>query len=805
MMQQQQQQQQQQMVQPQQQMQQQQQQQQQQMQQQRMQMQQQHPVSQMGNPQMIQQQGPMMSQQMQQQQHQLQQQRMQHEQLRQQQLQHMQQMQQQRMQHGGPGFEPPQQVVSLQNRMPMGPGGQFGPHMAGGPRPMGAMQQMMNQVSQPMNRQQMGMGGRMPGMPGHPAVTAGLRLNIPPQQMGSGAPGTPNSALPSPALTPRSEHDDMDTGSSRGPTPGSDKMDGSITPDPANQLKRRPSQPQAGQKRRISANDGVGAKKRPRKGSRVDDGDYDNYIDTVMHQLKNLPIMSTVEPKLSHCFNACGVYGIGDVPKLMSKDIDIHKGPLEAKFGNSSLSTEGDYYSTMPFGPEPPVPYIPPVSCSQRGFYQQEFMQERRPEIPRMDGYISPDLFCSSSPEPNPEEERRKKKKRKEKRKIVRAREKAEALKEAEKKKAEQEAREEQEKSESKEGESKDEKNDVEEKKDEKEENDVKAEKDDKEDKDAAEPKKEPSEIIIKQEPTVSEETSTKESKKDEEDKEKEKEVVDADDEEEDEEEEECISPWLDLEPDDSDDEPVAAEPPPPPEISSRPASPETDMIRPIPIKPKPGQTITLSDLANLEKKQEEKENGRKNEARLGLLTLAGSLGMTPKPLKEKDENIKSVTMSLGGSGSSKSVLKALKGLSKLLEIDTPKLWIQEDQKSSRAIYRVKREGGKDGPPLDLQAVINRNSKVCRECEVVIQHDMVKKKAADLPFLSKNEKEESSDDVFFCDESCYFNFAIKKTGGKTPEKVTNLKQLEEFQNKQKEEEVSGDTPKKEESKGPKFK
>merc|ERR1712228_843567 len=152
----------------------------------------------------------------------------------------------------------------------------------------------------------------------------------------------------------------------------------------------------------------------------------------------------------------------------------------------------------------------------------------------------------------------------------------------------------------------------------------------DKEDKDAAETKKEPSEIIIKQEPTVSEETSTKESKKDEEDKEKEKEVVDADEEEEDE-EEECISPWLDLEPDDSDDEPVAAEPPPPPEISSRPASPETNMIRPIPIKPKPGQTITLSDLANLEKKQEEKENGRKNEARLGLLTLAGSLGMTPK------------------------------------------------------------------------------------------------------------------------------------------------------------------------------
>merc|ERR1712008_583367 len=195
-----------------------------------------------------------------------------------------------------------------------------------------------------------------------------------------------------------------DTRSSGAHTPGSDKMDGSITPDmndPNKALKRRPSAQMPGQKRRISANDVVGAKKRPRKGSRVDDGDYDNYIDTVMHQLKNLPPMSTVEPKLSHSFNACGVYGIGDVPKLMSKDIDIHSGPLEGKFGTSSLS------------------YIPPVSCSQRGFYQQEFMPDIRPEAPGMDGYISPDLFYSSSPEPDAEEERISKKKRKERRKAA--------------------------------------------------------------------------------------------------------------------------------------------------------------------------------------------------------------------------------------------------------------------------------------------------------------------------------------------------------------------------------------------------
>merc|ERR1711892_407453 len=121
-----------------------------------------------------------------------------------------------------------------------------------------------------------------------------------------------------------------------------------------------------------------------------------------MHQLKNLPPMSTVEPKLSHNFNACRLYGSGDVPKLMSKDIDIHSGgPLEGKFGKCTISSKGDYYSIMPFGLEPPVPYIPPANCSQRGFYQQEFQPARRPEVPRLNGYVSPDMFYSSSLEPD--------------------------------------------------------------------------------------------------------------------------------------------------------------------------------------------------------------------------------------------------------------------------------------------------------------------------------------------------------------------------------------------------------------------
>ena len=180
----------------------------------------------------------------------------------------------------------------------------------------------------------------------------------------------------------------MDTGSSRGPTPGSDRMDGSSTPDimdPAKVLKRRPGNQQPKRRGMGAMTDNmIAAKKRARKGSRAEDGDYDNYIDGVMHHLKNLPPMSTVEPKLSHSFNACSLYGHGEVPKLMSKEINMQKGTLDGKFGASHIPAEGDYYSTMPFGAEPPVPFIPPVSCTQKVFYNQEFAPDKKTGAPKL-------------------------------------------------------------------------------------------------------------------------------------------------------------------------------------------------------------------------------------------------------------------------------------------------------------------------------------------------------------------------------------------------------------------------------------
>ena len=261
---------------------------------------------------------------------------------------------------------------------------------------------------------------------------------------------------------------------------------------------------------------------------------------------------------------------------------------------------------------------------------------------------------------------------------------------------------------------------------------------------------------------------------------------------------------WYDLDPDDTDEELENLTGPP--NIMARSPSPTWDIVRPIPIKPKPSQSITISDLDNIDK-ENIKKNGEIDEKPLkkGFLSMMGSLGVLPTPLKEKQENTKEVTINLAGAGSNKSIFKALKGLAKILEIETPKHWIQEDKSSKKALFRVKRDMGKDGVPLDLQSVLNRGSKICRQCEMVIQHDMVKKRTEDLPFLSKAERDEYSEFLIFCDENCYLKYSVKKTGCKVPDKVTNLKELEEYQIKYKEEGDPFDTPKKEEKKGPQFK
>ena len=522
------------------------------------------------------------------------------------------------------------------------------------------MQQPAGQFPQRPQFEQM----RMPGGTGPP-----LRLQIPPQGI---PPRTPpgGSQQPSPALTPRSDDNDFD--SSRGPTPtdygeGPSDFNNGLEP-PQKVIKRRPSQQPA--KRRTSQNDpSLAAKKRARKGSKADETtDYDSYIESVMHQLKNLPAIPAVEPKLSHCYNACPIYGTGELPKTFGLELDTFKGSLkEGKYGRGGLENEGDYYNTMPFGNDPPVPNIEPVTITSRGFYKQEF--ENPPERNKFetmmtsDGQVvnlppSPDLFYSSSPEPDYD---------------------------------------------------------------------------------------------------ASEERQQSTPPKTKEDKDK---------------------IWYDLDPEESDDETST----PAKLTSSRPKSPNMEIVHPIPIRPKPSQTITLKDLKlNLNKE---------NNNILDVVTKSKLKSFLPS---KNGGSFKAVTLTLApGNGSAKSILKTLNNLAKILKIDAPKRWLHEDTKhGARDIFRAKGQDGKDSTPLDLQYVINHGSRFCRRCDLVISYHCVKVPNSKLaPLLSKTELEECSADIYFCDNTCYLQFSLERSNAneETKKQLNNLDDLINLQTKNKENE-----------------
>ena len=62
---------------------------------------------------------------------------------------------------------------------------------------------------------------------------------------------------------------------------------------------------------------------------------------------------------------------------------------------------------------------------------------------------------------------------------------------------------------------------------------------------------------------------------------------------------------------------------------------------------------------------------------------------------------------------------------------------------------------------VDLCNVLTSGAKFCKHCDTAVQANMVKYKKSELePLLTKLEKDESHDELYFCDENCYFQFAI---------------------------------------------
>lgn len=229
--------------------------------------------------------------------------------------------------------------------------------------------------------------------------------------------------------------------------------------------------------------------------------------------------------------------------------------------------------------------------------------------------------------------------------------------------------------------------------------------------------------------------------------------------------------------------------------LIERPRSPDfdndVDVFQPIRLVTNPRQLISREDLKQL-------DDERKIRKYEDEISRAKSKSFFPSGTNGKTT---SVTLTIGGNNgaSKRSIMRAINGLAKLLKIEAPKHWILEDRKSGRNMDVLRTKD--DDEPMDMFSVIANEVKVCRNCEVVLRNSMVKRNAAELPFLSRQEREEGHD-VFFCDSNCYFQFSISKTeGGKLGDiTVSNLDQLVELQESRRKKQMEEENKRKEKTK-----
>lgn len=73
--------------------------------------------------------------------------------------------------------------------------------------------------------------------------------------------------------------------------------------------------------------------------------------------------------------------------------------------------------------------------------------------------------------------------------------------------------------------------------------------------------------------------------------------------------------------------------------------------------------------------------------------------------------------------------------------------------------------------PIDIQSILNGAAKFCRHCDVVILNNLIKKKASELPFLSKEDLE-NGEDLYFCSPACYMQFALTHRSSASEDKVS---------------------------------
>lgn len=175
--------------------------------------------------------------------------------------------------------------------------------------------------------------------------------------------------------------------------------------------------------------------------------------------------------------------------------------------------------------------------------------------------------------------------------------------------------------------------------------------------------------------------------------------------------------------------------------------SPTIPIITPIPIRLKPGFSLT-ADNASVENKENEGSREPEDKLKQG----------PPAPLKDNSNVTMTLTLT---SSAAEDILGVLKALANILHIPPPSTYEIVERTTTPpsqklGLYRTKGKDGKEGTPIDIQTILNGTAKFCRHCDVVILNNVIRAKASEFPLLINSELE--TEDLYFCSKSCYKQF-----------------------------------------------
>ncbi|XP_055953683.1 histone-lysine N-methyltransferase 2C-like isoform X4 [Argiope bruennichi] len=184
-----------------------------------------------------------------------------------------------------------------------------------------------------------------------------------------------------------------------------------------------------------------------------------------------------------------------------------------------------------------------------------------------------------------------------------------------------------------------------------------------------------------------------------------------------------------------------------------RNTSPVIPLMYPIPIRLQPK---SWNDSIMEIDEEKDKENIPDDKPEIGLLkTKMSGIGGYSAPLKDSGNVAVTLTLS---SAAAEDICGVLSALADLLKIPIPASYEIVERTATPPSQKLGLYRRSKNSDVSIHSLLNGKPRFCRHCDIVVLSAGIRKKIADLPYMSKEEQDE--DEVIFCSTNCYMQFAL---------------------------------------------